>query len=98
MKFSNFFLFFFLINLSLPFFNSIKLDLTTNTYVKNTKLLSNKYGSNLRSLLTQELESANDIYNILTAELCIGNPSQCFKFAYDTGNASNLHMIPEINI
>ena len=86
MKFSNFFLFFFFINLSLPFSTSIKLDLTKNTYVKSTKLLSSKNGPKLRSLLTQELESANDIYNILTTELCIGNPSQCFKFAYDTGN------------
>ena len=86
MKFSNFFLFFFIIILSLFFSTCIKLDLTANIYNKKIKILSNKYRKNLRLLSAQELESANDIYNILTTELCIGNPTQCFKFAYDTGN------------
>ena len=42
--------------------------------------------NNLRALHNQELESTNDIYNILTTKLCLGTPPQCFNFAYDTGN------------
>ena len=85
MKMKNFYFFLFFFFLNLSFFSScIKLELLAIPEAKKTKNLSNS--KNLRSLLTQDLESANDVYNILTTELCIGNPSQCFKFAYDTGN------------
>ena len=60
----------------------IKLSLVSNPSIP-TSINSN---TNLRSLSTQDLSTANDIYNILTTELCIGNPTQCFKLAYDTGN------------
>ena len=83
MKFFHFFLFFFFLNLFI-ISSCIKLELSSNTFIKKTKNLSNS--NNTRSLLTHDMESANDIYNILTTELCIGNPIQCFKFAYDTGN------------
>ena len=64
------------------FSNCIKLSLVSNPSI-STSINSN---TNLRSLSTQDLSTANDIYNILTTELCIGNPTQCFKLAYDTGN------------
>ena len=64
------------------FSNCIKLSLVSNPSIQ-TSINSN---TNLRSLSTQDLSTANDIYNILTTELCIGNPTQCFKLAYDTGN------------
>ena len=64
------------------FTNCIKLSLVSNPSIP-TSINSN---TNLRSLSTQDLSTANDIYNILTTELCIGNPTQCFKLAYDTGN------------
>ena len=82
MKFFNIIFFFFLFNVS--FFSScIKLKLVPNTYTYSEKEKTKK---NLRNLLIKDLHSANDIYYILTTELCLGNPSQCFKFAYDTGN------------
>ena len=64
------------------FSRCIKLSLVSNPSIQ-TSINSN---TNLRSLSTQDLSTANDIYNILTTELCIGNPTQCFKLAYDTGN------------
>ena len=64
------------------FSNCIKLSLVSNPSI-STSINSN---TNLRSLTSQDLSTANDIYNILTTELCIGNPTQCFKLAYDTGN------------
>ena len=83
MKFFQFILFFFLLNSS--FFSScIKLKLAPSPYSIRTK--ENINSKNLRNLLVKDMHSANDIYHILTTELCLGNPSQCFKFAYDTGN------------
>ena len=84
MKFFHFFLFFFSSNL-LFFSSCIKLELNPYSYTQKAKSEKNN-NNNFRSLYTQDLEIANDIYNILTTELCLGNPSQCFKFAYDTGN------------
>ena len=84
MKFFHFFLFFFFSNL-LFFSSCIKLELNPYPYTQKAKSENNN-NNNFRSLYTQDLEIANDIYNILTTELCLGNPSQCFKFAYDTGN------------
>ena len=84
MKFFHFFLFFFSSNL-LFFSSCIKLELNPYSYTQKAKN-EKKNSNNFRSLYTQDLEIANDIYNILTTELCLGNPSQCFKFAYDTGN------------
>ena len=79
MKISNFFIY---ISLFSYFTSCIRLPLSLN---QNNQI--NDYNSkNIRSLLYKEVSSANDIYNILTIELCIGSPSQCFKLAYDTGN------------
>ena len=64
----------------------IKLELSNFNPNTNSNSNDNIYSNNLRSLLIQDLETANDIYNIFTTELCIGKPVQCFKFAYDTGN------------
>ena len=73
-----FFTFFYLIVIIIPSFSNIKLPLSSNSISqKNHKL---------RSLLYQNTDSADNIYHILTTELCLGNPQQCFKFAYDTGN------------
>ena len=71
-----FFTFFYLIVIIIPSFSNIKLPLSSNSISqKNHKL---------RSLLYQNTDSADNIYHILTTELCLGNPPQCFKFAYDT--------------
>ena len=64
----------------------IKLELSNFNPNTNSNSNDNINSNNLRSLLIQDLETANDIYNIFTTELCIGKPVQCFKFAYDTGN------------
>ena len=79
MKISNVFIY---ISLFSYFTSCIRLPLSLN---QNNQIID--YNSkNIRSLLYKEVSSANDIYNILTIELCIGSPSQCFKLAYDTGN------------
>ena len=84
MNFSNFLILYIFSYISIfsSFSNCIKLSLVSNPSIQ-TSINSN---TNLRSLSTQDLSTANDIYNILTTELCIGNPTQCFKLAYDTGN------------
>ena len=84
MNFSNFLnlYIFSYISIFSSFSYCIKLSLVSNPSIP-TSINSN---TNLRSLSTQDLSTANDIYNILTTELCIGNPTQCFKLAYDTGN------------
>ena len=84
MNFSNFLILYIFSYISIfsSFSNCIKLSLVSNPSIP-TSINSN---TNLRSLSTQDLSTANDIYNILTTELCIGNPTQCFKLAYDTGN------------
>ena len=84
MNFSNFLnlYIFSYISIFSSFSYCIKLSLISNPSIP-TSINSN---TNLRSLSTQDLSTANDIYNILTTELCIGNPTQCFKLAYDTGN------------
>ena len=84
MNFSNFLIryIFSYISIFSSFSYCIKLSLVSNPSIP-TSINSN---TNLRSLSTQDLSTANDIYNILTTELCIGNPTQCFKLAYDTGN------------
>ena len=84
MKFFHFFIFFIFFNL-LFFSSCIELELNPYPIIQKAKNEKNN-SNNFRSLYTQDLEIANDIYNILTTELCLGNPSQCFKFAYDTGN------------
>ena len=84
MNFSNFLILYIFSYISIfySFSYCIKLSLVSNPSIP-TSINSN---TNLRSLSTQDLSTANDIYNILTTELCIGNPTQCFKLAYDTGN------------
>ena len=84
MNFSNFLILYIFSYISIfsSFSNCIKLSLVLNPSIQ-TSINSN---TNLRSLSTQDLSTANDIYNILTTELCIGSPTQCFKLAYDTGN------------
>ena len=84
MSFSNFLILYIISYISIfsSFSYCIKLSLVSNPSIP-TSINSN---TNLRSLSTQDLSTANDIYNILTTELCIGNPTQCFKLAYDTGN------------
>ena len=84
MNFSNFLILYIFSYISIfsSFSYCIKLSLVSNPSIP-TSINSN---TNLRSLTTQDLSTANDIYNILTTELCIGNPTQCFKLAYDTGN------------
>ena len=84
MNFSNFIILYIFSYISIfsSFSYCIKLSLVSNPSIP-TSINSN---TNLRSLSTQDLSTANDIYNILTTELCIGNPTQCFKLAYDTGN------------
>ena len=84
MNFSNFLILYIFSYISIfsSFSYCIKLSLVSNPSIP-TSINSN---INLRSLSTQDLSTANDIYNILTTELCIGNPTQCFKLAYDTGN------------
>ena len=80
MKISNFYIY---ISLFSYFTSCIRLPLSLN---QNNQINDNSNSKNIRSLLYKEVSSANDIYNILTIELCIGSPSQCFKLAYDTGN------------
>ena len=89
MNFSNFFFLYFYSYITLilhfsSFSLCIKLELVNPNINSNSKKILNSF--NLRSLLIQDLETANDIYNIFTTELCLGKPVQCFKFAYDTGN------------
>ena len=91
MNFSNFSFLYFISYIILIFnFSSfsicIKLELTNSNQNINSNSNNKLNSLNLRSLLIQDLETANDIYNIFTTELCIGKPVQCFKFAYDTGN------------
>ena len=84
MNFSNFLIvcIFSYILIFSSFSRCIKLSLISNPVPQQNFNIKN----NLRSLITQDLSTANDIYNVLTTEICIGNPTQCFKFAYDTGN------------
>ena len=84
MNFSNFLIvcIFSFISIFSSFSHCIKLSLVSNPTPQTNFNIKSK----LRSLITQDLSTANDIYNILTTEICIGNPTQCFKFAYDTGN------------
>jgi hypothetical protein len=84
MNFSNFLILYIFSYISIfsSFSYCIKLSLVSNPSIPTS--INSNY--NLRSLSTQDLSTANDIYNILTTELCIGNPTQCFKLAYDTGN------------
>ena len=84
MNFSNFLIvcIFSYILIFSSFSRCIKLSLVSNPIPQKNFNIKN----NLRSLITKDLSTANDIYNILTTEICIGNPTQCFKFAYDTGN------------
>lgn len=74
----NILIFIYLILIIIPSFSNIKLPLSSNEKQEKNK--------NLRSLIYQDSETADNIYHILTTELCLGSPSQCFKFAYDTGN------------
>lgn len=39
----------------------------------------------LRELNETNLQTFDDIYNIMTIDICIGIPHQCFKLLYDTG-------------
>ena len=73
-------IFFYIIIINIPSFSNIKLPLLSN------QISISQSSNNLRSLLYQNIDTSDNIYHILTTEFCIGNPSQCFKFAYDTGN------------
>lgn len=44
-----------------------------------------QYYTRLRQLNETDLQTFDDIYNIMTIDICIGIPHQCFKLLYDTG-------------
>ena len=70
--------------------NLLFLNLDLSPFETDSNLKKYIKKDNLYSIKKEEedLNDPNLILHIpiLTTELCIGNPSQCFKFAYDTGN------------
>lgn len=44
-----------------------------------------KANHHLRQLNSTNFQTFDDIYHIMTIEVCIGRPSQCFNLLYDTG-------------
>lgn len=62
--------------------SNFQYEMTSN---EKYQIKNNQHQSRLRILNETKLQTFDEIYHIMTIEVCIGVPKQCFNLLYDTG-------------